>query len=235
MEVRKMLAEIEWDNLIFEPIREMLTKIMAYLPVLLGALLILIVGWIVAKIIRSIVNGVLKVVRFDALADKAGISEILRKGDLKTSARQVVSSLVYWLIIIMVLVMVANALGLPKASDLLSSLFAYVPKVIAALLVLVVAMFLASFVSGIVRIAAGNAKLPKPEMLAGISRWTIIIFAVTISLAQLGIAPLLVTATFNIILGGIVLALALAFGLGGKDAAARYLDKVKQKHSEKKS
>jgi len=230
-----MLAEIEWDNLIFEPIREMLTKIMAYLPVLLGALLILIVGWIVAKIIRSIVNGVLKVVRFDALADKAGISEILRKGDLKTSARQVVSSLVYWLIIIMVLVMVANALGLPKASDLLSSLFAYVPKVIAALLVLVVAMFLASFVSGIVRIAAGNAKLPKPEMLAGISRWTIIIFAVTISLAQLGIAPLLVTATFNIILGGIVLALALAFGLGGKDAAARYLDKVKQKHSEKKS
>ena len=174
-------------------------------------------------------------VRFDALADKAGISEILKKRELKTSARQVLSSLVYWLIIIMVLVMVANALGLPKASDLLSNLFAYVPKVIAALLVLVVAMFLASFVSGIVRISAGNANLPKPEMLAGISRWVIIIFAVTISLAQLGIAPLLVTATFNIILGGVCLALALAFGLGGKDAAAKYLDDVKQKHSGKKS
>jgi len=228
-----MLAVIEWDNLIVEPVREMLTKIMAYLPVLLGALVILIVGWIVAKIIRSIVNGVLKVVRFDTLADKAGISEVLRKGDLKITARQVVSSLVYWLIIIMVLVMTANALGLPKASDILSNLFAYVPKVIAALLVLVVAMFLASFVSGIVRIAAGNAKLPKPDLLAGISRWAIIIFAVTISLAQLGIAPLLVTATFNIILGGIVLALALAFGLGGKDAAARYLDELKQKRSGK--
>jgi hypothetical protein len=206
---------------------------MAYLPVLLGALLILIVGWIVAKIIRSIVNGVLKVVRFDALADKAGISEVLRKGDLKITARQVVSSLVYWLIIIMVLVMVANALGLPKASDMLSNLFAYVPKVIAALLVLVVAMFLANFVSGIVKIAAGNAKLPKPQLLAGISRWAIIIFALTIALAQLDIAPLLVTATFNIILGGIVLALALAFGLGGKDAAARYLDELKQKRSGK--
>jgi len=235
MEVHKMLAVIEWENLIVEPVREMLTRIMAYLPVLLGALLILIVGWIVAKIIRSIVNGVLKVVRFDVLADKAGISEVLRKGDLKISARQVVSGLVYWLIIIMVLVMVANALGLPKASDILSNLFAYVPKVIAALLVLVVAMFLASFVSGIVRIAAGNAHLPKPDLLAGISRWAIIIFAVTISLAQLGIAPLLVTATFNIILGGACLALALAFGLGGKDAAARYLDELKQKRSEKKS
>jgi hypothetical protein len=224
-----MLAVIEWDNLIADPIREMLTRIMAYLPVLLGALLILIVGWIIAKIIRSMVNGVLKVVRFDTLADKAGISEVLKKGDLKITARQVVSGLVYWLVMIMVLVMTANALGLPKASDILANLFAYVPKVIAALLVLVVAMFLASFVSGIVRIAAGNANLPKPDLLAGISRWAIIVFAVTISLAQLGIAPLLVTATFNIILGGVVLGLALAFGLGGRDAAAKYIDELKER------
>jgi hypothetical protein len=146
---------------------------------------------------------------------------------------QVVSGLVYWLIMIMVLVMVVNALGFPKASDILESLFAYIPRVIAALFVLVVAMFLATFVSGIVHTAAGNAKLPNPDLLAGISRWAIIIFAVTISLAQLGIAPMLVTTTFNIILGGAVLALALAFGLGGRDAAARYLDELKQKRSRK--
>jgi hypothetical protein len=226
-----MLAVIEWGNLIVEPVRQMLTRIMAYLPVLLGALVILIVGWIVAKAIRRLVDWLLKAIRFDALADKAGISEILRKGDLEISAREVISSIVYWLIIIMVLVMTVDALGLPKSSDVLSSLFAYVPKVIAALLVLVVAMFLASFVSGIVRTAAGNANLPKPQVLAGISRWAIIIFAVTISLEQLGIAPLLVSATFNIILGGIVLALALAFGLGGKEAAAKYLEELKQKRS----
>jgi small-conductance mechanosensitive channel len=230
-----MLAALEWENLIADPIRQMLTRIMAYLPVLLGALLILIVGWIVAKIIRWIVDGVLKAVRFDTLADKSGISEILRKGNLKITARKVISGLVYWLVIIMVLVMVVNALGLPNASDVLASLFAYVPKVIAALFVLVVAMFLASFVSGIVRIAAGNAKLPKPELLAGICRWVIIVFAVTISLAQLGVAPLLVSATFNIILGGVCLALALAFGLGGKDAAAKYLEELKQKRSQKKT
>ena len=228
-----MLAVIEWNNLIVEPVIQMLTRIMAYLPVLLGALVILIVGWIVAKAIRRLVDWLLKVIRFDALADKAGISEILRKGDLKISAREVVSSIVYWLVVIMVLVMTVDALGLPKSSDVLASLFAYVPKVIAALLVLIVAMFLASFVSGIVRTAAGNANLPKPQVLAGISRWAIIIFAVTISLEQLGIAPLLVTATFNIILGSICLALALAFGLGGKDAAAKYLEELKQKRSGK--
>jgi large-conductance mechanosensitive channel len=228
-----MLAVIEWKNLVIEPVTQMLTRIMAYLPVLLGALVILIVGWLVAKAIRRLVDWLLKTIRFDTLADKAGITEILKKGDLKITAGEVVSSIVYWLIIIMVLVMTVDALGLPKSSDILESLFAYVPKVIAALLVLVVAMFLASFVSGIVRTAAANANLPKPEILAGISRWAIIIFAVTISLEQLGIAPLLVTATFNIILGGIVLALALAFGLGGKDAAAKYLEELKQKRSGK--
>jgi len=229
-----MLAALEWENLIADPVRQMLARILGYLPILLGALVILIVGWIVARAIRRILDWLLKTIRFDTLADKAGISAILRKGDLKISAREVVSSLVYWLVIIMVLVMVVNALGLPKASDVLASLFAYVPNVIAALLVLVVAMFLASFVSGIVHTAAGNANLPRPEIFAGVSRWAIIIFAVTISLGELGIATLLVTTTFNIILGGVCLALALAFGLGGKDAAARYLEELKERHSEKK-
>jgi len=222
---------MNWNELIADPIRQMLTRILAYLPILLGALIILIVGWIVAKVIRRAVDWLLKTVRFDTMADKTGISEVLRKGDLKITAREVVSGLVYWLIIIMVLVMTVDALGLPKSSDVLASLFAYIPKVIAALLVLVVAMFLASFVSGIVRTASGNANLPRPELIANISRWAIIIFAVTIAMEQLGIAPLLVGTAFNIILGGVVLALALAFGLGGKDAAARYLDELKKRRS----
>lgn len=229
-----MLAASEWENLIVEPVREMLTKILGYLPTLLGALIILVVGWIIAKVIRGIVNQVLKVIRFDSLADKAGISEILRKGGLKATAGEVLSGLVYWLVIIMVLVMVVNALGMPQASGVLESLFAYIPNVIAALFVLVIGMFLASFVSGIVHTAASNANFPKPDMLAGISRWAIIIFAATISLRELGIAPLLVTTTFNILFGGVCLALALAFGLGGKDAAARYLEQLQKKRSEQK-
>jgi hypothetical protein len=226
-----MGAESDWQSLIITPIREMLTKILGYLPTLLGALLILIVGWIVAKIIKRLIETLLKAVRFDALADKAGITGILKKGNLKITAGELISGLVYWLVIIMVLVMVVNALGLPKASDVLASLFAYVPNVIAALFVLVVAMFLASFVSGIVQTAAGNANLPRPELYAGVSRWAIIIFAVTIALGELGIATLLVTTTFNIILGGVCLALALAFGLGGKDTAAKYLDDLMKRRS----
>ncbi|NQT00422.1 MAG: hypothetical protein HQ580_00210 [Planctomycetes bacterium] len=226
-----MLAAIEWNSLIVAPVSEMLTKLAGYMPTLIGALIILTVGWMVAKTLKRIVSRGLKAIQFDKLADKAGISEILSKGGLKTSANDVLSSLVYWLVIIMVLVMVVNALGLPQASSVLESLFAFIPNVIAALFVLVVGMFLANFVSGIVRTAGGNASLPKPEMLAAVSRWAIIIFAGTISLKELGIATLLVTTTFNIILGGFCLALALAFGLGGRDTAAKYLNEWRQKQS----
>jgi hypothetical protein len=229
-----MLAVSNYQSLIVEPIREMLTRIVSYLPVLLGALAILTIGWVVAKTLRAMVNRGLKVAHFDSLAEKAGISQILTKGGLKTSAREVLSTLVYWLVIVMVLVVVVNALGLPQASSVLESLFGYIPNVIAALFVLVVGMFLANFVSGIVRTAAGNAGLSKPEILAGVSRWAIVIFAGTISLKELGIATLLVTTTFNIILGGVCLALALAFGLGGKEAAARYLEELKRERSEAK-
>lgn len=229
-----MLAALDYGNLIVEPIREMLTKMVGYLPTLLGALIILTVGWVVAKTLRTMVNRLLKVARFDSLAEKAGISQILSKGGLQTSAREVLSTLVYWLVIVMVLVMVVNALGLPQASNVLESLFAFIPNVIAALFVLIVGMFLANFVCGIVRTAAGNASLPKPEVFAGVSRWAIIVFAGTISLRELGIATLLVTTTFNIVLGGVCLGLALAFGLGGKEAAASYLEQIKRKHANEK-
>ena len=230
-----MLAAIEWNSLIVAPVSEMLTKLIGYLPTLIGALIILTVGWVIAKTLRRVVDRALEAIHFDKLADKAGISEILSKGGLKTSAVAVISGLVYWLAIIMVLVMVVNALGLPQASNVLESLFGYIPSVIAALFVLVVGMFLANFVSGIIHTAAGNASLPRPEMYAAVSRWSIIIFAGTISLRELGIATLLVTTTFNIVLGGVCLALALAFGLGGRDAAARYLDEWRKRHNEERA
>jgi len=232
-EVQKMLAAIDWEKLITEPVQEMLKKIAGYIPNLLGALVILIVGWIVAKIIRRLVDALLKVARFDTLADKAGITNVLKKGDLKITAREVLSGLVYWLIMIMVLVLVVNALGLPGSSDILEQLFLYIPKVIAALLVLVVAMFLASFVTGIVRTAAANANLPKPNIIAAVCYWAIIIFAVTIALVQLDVAPFLVGTAFNIILAGVCLTLALAFGLGGRDTVARYLEELRKKRDQK--
>ena len=133
---------LDWETIIAEPIQEMLTKITSFLPTLLGALIILIVGWIIAKIIRNLVNRLLEVIRFNVIADKAGVSNVLTKGGVRLTPKQMLSGLAYWLVMIMVLVMVVNALGLTVASQLLEGLLAYIPKVIAALFVLVLGMFL---------------------------------------------------------------------------------------------
>ena len=222
---------MDWQNLVVEPTKEMLTRIANFIPTLIGVLAILIVGWIVAKIIKWLVNRILVIIRFDVIVEKSGISNMLNKGGIKFTARQMISNLAYWLVMIMVLVMVVNALGLTVASQLLEGLFAYIPKVIAAIFVLVLGMFLGNIVSGIIRTAASNVNLPKPQMLGNISQGAIVIFAISIALVQLGIAPTLVTSTLNILLGGIILALALAFGFGGKDIAAKYLEDLRKRHS----
>jgi hypothetical protein len=236
MEVSNMPTEQEssmWASLVVDPVKEMLTRIVGYLPVLLVALVILVVGWLIARIIKRIVDEVLKAVRFDTLADKAGISTVLAKGDLKVTAREVISTLVYWLIMIMVFVMTVNALGLSQVSNILESIFAYVPRVIAALLALIVGLFLASFVAGIVRLAAANANMPKPDMLAAICKWVIIIFAAAVAIIELDIAAMFVARTFEIVLAGVVFAAALAIGLGAKDTVARSLEEWRQKYSKK--
>ncbi|MFC1658806.1 hypothetical protein ACFL1D_05430 [Candidatus Omnitrophota bacterium] len=223
---------MDWQILIVEPTKEMLTRIANFIPTLVGAIAILAIGWTVARIIKGLVNQILVAMHFDVIAEKANVSKILAKGGIKLSARQMINNLAYWLVMIMAFVMVINALGLTVASQLLEGLLAYIPKVIAALFVLVLGMFLGNVISGIVRTAASNAFLPKPELLGGISQWAIVIFAATISLKQLGIEPLLVSSTFNILFGGICLALALAFGLGGKETAAKYLEDLRRRKTE---
>lgn len=222
---------MDWQTLIVEPIKAMLTRIANFMPSLIAALAILIVGWIVAKIIKGLVNRILAVIRFDVIAEKAGIPSILSKGGIKFTARQMISGLAYWLVMLTVLAMAVNALGLTATSQIFEGLLTYVPNVIAAIFILVLGMFLGNIVSGIIRTIASNANLPKPQMLGNISQWAIVIFAAAISLIQLRIAPLLIVHTFNILFGGICLALALAFGLGGKDLAAKYLEDLRKRHS----
>ncbi|MBM3252139.1 MAG: hypothetical protein FJZ11_05115 [Candidatus Omnitrophica bacterium] len=224
---------MDWNAIITEPVKEMLTKAAGFVPNFIGALAILIIGWILAMVIKTLANKILEVIRFDVLAHKAGISKILAKGGVKLTSSQILAALVYWLVMIMVLVMVVNALGLTVASQLLESLVVFIPRVIAALFVLVIGMFLGTFVSSIVRTAAMNANLPQPEFLSTLSQYAIVVFALVVSLVQLGIATILVSTTFNILFGAICLGLALAFGLGGKDAAARYIEELKRRYTRK--
>jgi len=218
--------------IVADPVKAMLIKIWSYIPTLIGAIAILVIGWIVAKFVEAVVVRALKAVRLDVVSDKAGVANMLAQGEIKWTLSELLGVIVYWIVMLSVLAASMNALNLTVASDLLSKLVAYIPNIIIAIFVLVLGSFLASFVAGIVRTAASNAGVGSAKLLSKITQTVLIVFAVIIAIEQLNIATAFIAFAVNIILAAIGLAAALAFGLGCKDIAAKAmsdaLNKIKK-------
>jgi hypothetical protein len=198
-------------------------KITAFLPELIGAIIIFVVGWIIARLLRLGVEKLLKLVRFDTATEKTGVNKFLKKGEIVRAPSEIVGTLVYWFIMILVLIASLDALGLPIVSDMLNSIFLYIPNVVAAIIVLVLGFLLGNLLAAVVRTAASNAGLKNAEGLGKISLYAIVVFVAAIALIQLGIGEEIVVSAFGLVFGAAALALALAFGLGGRDVAADYL------------
>jgi hypothetical protein len=201
-------------------------KITAFLPMLIGAIILFVAGWIIAKLLKIGTVRLLKLVRFDSAMDKTGVKAFLEKGDIKRSSSEIIGSLIYWFVMILTLIAALDALGLPIVSDILDDIFLYIPNVVAAVLVLSLGILLGNLLSDVVRTAASNAGLANSEGLGKTAFYAIMLFSGAIALVQLGIGEQLVAAVFVIAFGALALALALAFGLGGREAAAEYLKKI---------
>jgi len=199
------------------------TKITAFLPALIGAIIIFIVGWIVARLIKLGVVKLLTLVRFDKATEKGGVNQFLKKGDITKSPSEILGILVYWFIMILVIIASLDALGLPIVSDLLNSIFLYIPNVVAAIIVLILGFLVGTLLATVVRTAASNAGLKAADGMGKLALYALVLFSVAIALDQLGVGEEIVGAAFMITFGAVALALALAFGLGGRDAAADYL------------
>lgn len=206
-----------------DPIKAMLIKIWSYVPTIIGAIVILIVGWLIAKLLEAIVVKVLKAIKLDMASDKAGLSNILAQGDIKVTLSELLGGLVYWIIMLLVVVAALNALNLASAADLLSRLVAYVSNILVAIFVLILGTFLANFVSSIVRTAASNAGIGNAKLLAKITNIVLVIFTVIIAIEQLNIATAFIALTINVMLASIGIGIALAFGLGCKDIAGKQM------------
>ncbi|MEE8250657.1 MAG: hypothetical protein V3R24_02860 [Gemmatimonadales bacterium] len=193
------------------------------LPRILAAIVILLAGWIVAKIAKMAVGRGLKLVRFPVLADKAGIDDFLKKGGVKYSATDMLAVLVYWLMMLIVLVIAVNVLGLEGASQLLQQILLYIPNIIVAVVVITVGLYAASFVAALVRTAAANAGIEEAGVVAALARYALIIFTFAIALVQLKIGEEIVANGFLILFGAACLAAALAVGLGARETVAKYL------------
>ncbi len=193
------------------------------LPAILAATIILLGGWIVAKIAKVAVRRGLKLIKFPLLADKAGIDSFLEKGGVKHSATDMLAVLVYWLVMLIVLVIAVNVLQLEGASQLLQQILLYIPNIIVAVIVITVGLYAASLVAALVRTAAANAGIKEAGFVAAVSRYALIIFTFAIALVQLKIGQEIVANGFLILFGAACLAAALAVGLGARETVAKYL------------
>ncbi len=200
-------------------------EIAAFLPRLIGAIIILVLGWIIAKAFRALSLKVLKLVRLNILTEKAGIEKFLQNGGLKSSSIEILSSLLYWLIMLIVILATFNSLGLGVASELFNKIILFIPNIIVAILVLILGLFLANFISQILVTYLKNVEIENSELIGKIAKYLVIIFVVSLTFNQLNIASDLVTNAFLIAFSAVCLALALAFGLGGRDWASRIINK----------
>ena len=211
---------------VVDPVKAMLIRIWGYIPAIAGAIVILIIGWLIAKLIETVIVKILKAVRLDAASDKAGIANVLARGDIKISLSELIGALVYWVVILIVIATALGTLNLTVASDMVARLIEYIPNILAAIFILVVGAFVADFVTTIVRTTAGNAGIKRAGVLAKIVKTIIMIFAVVIAIEQLKIASTVIVLAVNIVLISIGVGIALAFGLGCKDIAGKFVQDI---------
>ena len=186
-------------------------KITAFLPELIGAIIIFVVGWIIARLLRLAMEKLLKLVRFDTATEKTVVKAFLKKGEIVKTPSEIVGTLVYWFIMILVLIASLDALGLPIVSDMLNSIFLYIPNVVAAIIVLVLGFLMGNLLAAVVRTAASNAGLKNAEGLGKLALYAIVFFSGAIALIQLGIGEEVVSSASGLVFGAAALALALAF------------------------
>ena len=209
------------NMVLVQPVQAFLSQLLGFLPSLLGALLILLLGWIAAKVIEGVVVQLLKGIRLDKLAEKIQLADVLTKGNIKRKLSELIGAIIYWLITLVVWIAALNALQLTVAAHLLEQVVTFLPNVVAAIFILIVGAFSATFLAATIRTAAGNVGMGQSQLLSQVVQTVVIIFAAVAALQQLQIQ--LVGQTFLIILSAVAFGLALAFGLGCKDLAGRWV------------
>ena len=224
---------MDWSVILIEPVKAMLIRAATFLPTLIGILVILIVGWIVAAILKGVVVKLLKTIQFDVASEKSGLSDILRKGGIKNTLSELMGGLIYWIVMLLVFMAALNALGMTVVAALLDKVILYIPNVIAAIFIISLGIFFASIIGSIVMTASMNAGIKQGKLLSQVTQTVIVIFAAIMTLEQLNIATTVLTTTITVLLGSMGLAIAIAVGLGSKDIAGKLmqelLDNLKRK------
>jgi hypothetical protein len=187
------------------------------LPALLGALIILFAGYLLAKVLERLVDGALRRIGLNQMMVRGGVMDAVERSGTRVNPTRVISALVFWLVMFAVILVAANAIGLESLAGVFRDLVSYIPSVIAAIVIILVGIVLGQFVGGLIATSAGA--IHGGRALARIGSGSVILLAIFMAVQELGIATEIVTTAFAILFGAIALAGALAFGLGNRELA----------------
>jgi mechanosensitive ion channel-like protein len=211
----------DWGEALLTSISAALAMFLSAIPRVIAFAVILIIGWIVASLIARGVAALLRAMHFNDLAYRSGFSGFVRGTGVNTDSSGLIADIAKWFVRLIALVVAFDALGLPAVSQVLQQLLLWLPNLVVAIVVLVLAGLAANVVSSTVQGATAQAGFSDPTMLATVARFAIWTFAVVVAVNQLGIATALVNTLFMGFVGALALAAGLAFGLGGRDTAGR--------------
>lgn len=213
------------DKVIVIPTERFLTRLIQFLPDILTSLFIFSVGIVFGLILKRISLRFFNTVKMDRLSERYGFVEMLKKGGIKEPVSVIISRLIGWLTIVIFSIIALRTLNVPAIERILESFFLYVPNIFIAAIILFVGYLLGNFIGRAALIASVNAGLRVSGLVGRLVKLTIFLLALTMALEQLGIGRETIIIAFAIIFGGVILALAIAFGLGGRDIAKDYLEK----------
>jgi hypothetical protein len=220
-------------NVLMEPLKKFVTKIAGFLPALFISIILVIIGFLLATILRAIVSRLSRLLKMDRLSEKVGLSQMLQKSGIKEPFSWLVGNAIYWLVLISFVIMGLDALKIPAVENLLQEFWLYVPNVIVAAIILAAGYLLGNFLGRAALIGAVNAGLIMSGLVGKFVKFTVFVMAATMALEMLGIGEDTVLIAFAIVFGGVVLALAIAFGFGGRDMAKDYIENMfKEKKEE---
>ena len=222
-----------WEVVLLEPARTVLAQISQFTVNALLVIIILLIGWLLSKVIRSVVTKILKTAKIDELSNRIELDKLLAKGGITYTLSELIGGICYWLGLLITFMVAVNAVGLTIAADLLNKVLLYIPNVVAALFILILGMFVSTLLKNIVQTAASNAGLNQGKLLAQVVETVVIAFAIFVGLEQLQIGIRITELTISIVLGSLGLGLALAFGLGCKDIAGKFVAELTEKLKKK--
>jgi hypothetical protein len=225
----------EWAEILVGSVGDGLHHVAEVIPRLVAAATLVLLGWLVAMLARRVMARLFRALDFDTRCARWGLTGALRLRGLRLAPSEILSRLVYWMLFVVALLMAVEALQMPGTAGTVAAAVGFLPSVLVAVFVMAGGWILAQFLAQAAIIAAVNAQVPGAPLVAAAVRWLVLVFAGAIALTQLGIAREMVFLGFGIAFGGVVLALALAFGLGARDLARQALERHLQREAERES